>query len=202
MSPVVVGLEVGGAARAWRAAGFDVVDDEMRMGGVRVRCDAASGGIAAWSLAGIDRDAYVDGLVTRAAAPSGGPAGRHPNGVVRIDHVVIATPDGDRTTHALAALGMVVRRVRDDARPGLRQTFLRADELIVEVVAPAEPPADRSAPARFLGIACTVRDLDECAALLGEHLSPVRAAVQPGRRIASLRHRDIGIPVPLAFMSE
>ena len=89
--------------------------------------------------------------------------------------------------------------MREDARPGFRQTFLRAGEVIVELVAADRPPA--AGPARFYGIACTVSDLDACAALLGDRLGEVKPAVQSGRRIATLRGRDIGLDVAIAFMS-
>jgi hypothetical protein len=45
-----------------------------------------------------------------------------------------------------------------------------------------------------------VPDLDATAAALGERLGAVKDAVQPGRRIATLR-RQAGAGVPLAFMS-
>ena len=79
---------------------------------------------------------------------------------------------------------------------------MRAGEVIIELVARAdrEPPADPQ-PARFFGIACTVADLDACASLLGETLGPITDAVQPGRRIATLRGKAIGLDVPIAFMS-
>ena len=71
--------------------------------------------------------------------------------------------------------------MRDDARPGLRQTFLRAGEVILELVAArrSEPPAAPDPAARFFGIACTVADLDACAILLGDALGSVKDAVQP-----------------------
>jgi hypothetical protein len=72
--------------------------------------------------------------------------------------------------------------------------------VIIELVGPAEATDD--GPARFFGIACTVRDLDACAALLGDALGQIKDAVQPGRRIATLRHKDLGLRVAIAFMSD
>jgi hypothetical protein len=43
-------------------------------------------------------------------------------------------------------------------------------------------------------------DLDATAAVLGERLGAVRDAVQPGRRIATVR-REAGLGTPLAFMT-
>jgi hypothetical protein len=122
----------------------------------------------------------------------------HANGATLIDHVVVWSPDGERTTRALEAAGIAARRVREDARPGVRQTFFRAGEVIIELVAPPEPA---EGPAQFFGLAITVADLDACAALLGDAVGPVKDAVQPGRRIATLRHKAIGLPVAIAYMS-
>ena len=57
-------------------------------------------------------------------------------------------------------------------------------------------------PAFFWGLAFKVADLDATAAFLGEERSsPPRPAVQPGRRIATLR-RSAGLAVPVALMTE
>jgi hypothetical protein len=55
-------------------------------------------------------------------------------------------------------------------------------------------------PTRFWGLALQVEDLDSTVQRLAEHVSPARAAVQPGRRIATVR-RSAGLAVPLALMS-
>ena len=57
--------------------------------------------------------------------------------------------------------------------------FVRFGELIVEV-------AEAGGPARFWGLTVTVPDVD---ALAGPLLGDARAAVQPGRRIATVRAR-------------
>jgi hypothetical protein len=199
MSAVLAGLDVAGSADAWRAAGFAVEGEVFRVGAVAVRCGIGERGIDAWSFAGIPSVADVDGLPTRVASGSEEKV-EHPNRAVLIDHVVVWSPDGARTTRALQAIGLEVRRVRDDARPGVVQSFFRAGEVVIELVAPPDPEPD-GGPARFFGIAVTVADLDECAAQLGDALGRVKDAVQPGRRIATLRHRDIGVPVAVAYMS-
>jgi hypothetical protein len=55
-------------------------------------------------------------------------------------------------------------------------------------------------PARFWGLAFTVADLDAIAERLGNRLSGPRDAVQPGRRIATLRG-EAGIGPAVAFMT-
>jgi len=44
-------------------------------------------------------------------------------------------------------------------------------------------------------------DLDLAAHRLGEALGTVKDAVQPGRRIATVRTKELGISVPIALMS-
>jgi len=45
-----------------------------------------------------------------------------------------------------------------------------------------------------------VADLDACAELLGERLGSIRDAVQPGRRIATVR-KSAGLGLPVALIS-
>ena len=53
-----------------------------------------------------------------------------------------------------------------------------------------------------MGLALAVGDLDSSKALLGEGVSKMRDAKQPGRRIMTLRNRDFDISVNIAFISE
>ncbi|HET6772201.1 MAG TPA: VOC family protein [Acidimicrobiales bacterium] len=150
-------------------------------------------------------DGVLDGLPTTvadagpdAASATGDPGpGGHPNGVTHIDHVVVLTPDLDRTTAAIGVLGIEARRTRE-AGPGRLQRFFRLGEAILELVGPAEPRGD--GPARFYGLAFTVADIDATADHLAGHISPPKPAVQPGRRIATLQAGD-AVSVPVAFMS-
>ena len=44
-------------------------------------------------------------------------------------------------------------------------------------------------------------DLDATAEWLGDRVGTPKDAVQPGRRIATLRHRDLGLGLPVAIMT-
>jgi hypothetical protein len=201
-------LEVCGEPAAWSAAGFEVSDGTARVGTVALRLVGADAGgrIARWVLRGIGPE-ELDGLPTAGSEPGAppDPAPEHPNGAVRLDHVVAFSPDLARTVGALEAAGLDLRRVREGPTPAgaHRQAFFRLGECILEVVEhpPGTPAAsDTEAPARFYGLAFGVSDLDATVARLGALLREPRDAVQPGRRIATAR-REAGLGLPVAFMS-
>jgi len=203
-------LTVADPPGAWEALGFAVEGDTCVLGEVRVRLagSEAGEGPAGWSLRGIG-STELDGLPTTLSErepPAGAPA--HPNGVTAVDHVVAMTPDLERTVAALEAAGLDLRRIREEPTPAgaPRQAFFRLGQAILEVVQAPEDALERSGgpdgPAFFWGLAFTVADLDATAAALGEErCSPPRPAVQPGRRIATLR-RAAGLGVPVALMTE
>ena len=128
-----------------------------------------------------------------------------PNGVERIDHVVLLSPDLDRTVEELRSDGFELRRIREGETPGgsTRQAFFRVGEPILEVVqAPEGTSVARNpdGPARLWGIAFLVDDLDATGATLGGLLGVPRDAVQPGRKIATLRP-EAGLGPAIAFMT-
>jgi catechol 2,3-dioxygenase-like lactoylglutathione lyase family enzyme len=205
-SPTVDTLTVADEPAAWSAAGFDVHGDLCEVGTVRVRLEGPGRGrgIVEWSVRGA-RSLELDGLPTSASEDPPAAGAPHPNGVVSIDHVVVVTPDLDRTAAALRDGGLDLRRVRDEAAPGgsPRQGFFRMGELILEVVqAPVGTriASDPSGPARLWGISFLVEELERTAAALGDLLGEPREAVQPGRRIATLG-KEAGLGPAIAFMT-
>ena len=214
MSVRIDALVVADPPDAWRAAGFRVDDDAVcRIGAVGIRLvgtDQGSG-IVGWSLGGApgvlggEVDGEIDGIPTTASlVPAPVPEfeqAPHPNGVIAIDHVVLMSPDLARTVAALAALGVQPRRERDAELGGgrIRQIFYRFAEVILEVV--GSPDSATDGPSSLWGVTCTVADIDVTAAYLGPRTSPVKDAVQPGRRITTLRHGDFGMSVRTALIS-
>jgi hypothetical protein len=165
------------------------------VGAVRIDLGADGQGLVSWGLTGVDAGA-LDGLDTYVDQPSSARGGVHPNRTVSLDHLVIMSHDPMRTRAALEHCGFEVRRTVDMG--DRRYTFFRVGEAILELVGPAA--ADGDQPARLFGLAFTVDDLEATAAHLGSLLGAVRDAVQPGRRIATLK-RDAGLSVPVAFMT-
>jgi len=199
-------LIIGDEPDVWAAAGFTVDPDGVcRVGSVRLRLAGRAEGkrIYAWTVRDmtVPRDGGIDGLPTFVVhTPLAEPA-KHDNGVLYLDHVVLATPDLARTTAALEACGLEPRRTRDSDTYGapMRQVFFRMGEVILEVIGAPEAAGD--GPAGFFGLAYTVDDLDATKAFFGDAVGTPKPAVQPGRRIATLRHKELGLSVATAFMS-
>jgi hypothetical protein len=203
-------LTVADEPAAWEALGFATERDRCLIGAVELRLAGrdAGRGLVGWTLRGIGDGVDLDGLPTTpapAAAPHA-PAPAHPNGVTRIDHLVAISPDLDRTVAALRGAGLDLRRIREQPTPAgaPRQAFFRLGAELLEVV---QEPADAAAragggerPAFFWGLALRTDDIDATAAALGDRVGEIRDAVQPGRRIASLR-REAGLALPVALMT-
>ncbi|HYH52853.1 MAG TPA: hypothetical protein VD761_01885 [Solirubrobacterales bacterium] len=200
-------LTVVDAPERWEACGFSVEGDVCVIGATRIRFASEEGkrGLAGWSL----REAEsldLDGLATaHSDRPPPAEAPPHPNGITALDHVVAISPDLDRSVEKLVAAGLDLRRVREQPTPAgaPRQAFFRLGETILEVV--QEPPeatekARGDRPAFFWGLALSAPDLEQTVAFLGDSVSEIRPAVQPGRKIATLR-RSAGLSVPVALIT-
>lgn len=228
MTPTIAALNLVDSPAAWSALGFVVEDDRCRVGSVELRFVAgaqsrpqAAGeggavgdavapkalGIVGWSLREI-ATTELDGLPTARSESQQPvpPAPAHPNGVRAIDHLVAISPELDRSVAALRAAGLDLRRMREEPTPAgaPRQAFFRLGAEILEVIQEPKEVVARAGGSeralRFWGLAMVVEDLDRTVELLAPHVGEVRPAVQPGRRIATLR-RSAGLAVPLALIS-
>ncbi len=201
-------ITVADPPEAWSAAGFTVDDDGVcRIGTVRVRLVGRDQGkrIVGWSLRGAPdgalADGSLDGVPTTASSAAPCEPAAHEIGATSIDHVVLLSPDLHRTVKALQAIGLDIRGERDSDTYGapMRQVFFRLGEVVLELIGSPENPGEGDPG--FFGLAHTVTDLDGLAARLGDGLGEIKEAVQPGRRIATLRHRDFGMSVATALMT-
>jgi hypothetical protein len=217
MSVAVDELEVADPADAWTRAGFSVDSAAVCMiGGVGIRLvgRGRGTGLVGWSLRGLPPDSSfddLDGIPTRRSRPGGdigprsaavnGEPSGHANGITSIDHVVLLSPDLDRTVASLAAVGVDPRRERMGELAGrpIRQIFFRLGEVILEVV--GSPTTSDEGPSVLWGITYVVANIDATASFFGDRTAPVKDAVQPGRRITTLRHQDVGMSVRTAFIS-
>lgn len=208
--PEVVSLQVADAPEAWAGAGFAVEPDgRCRIGGIGVQLvgPEAGRGVVGWALRHLPEGAAddLDGFPTSAIDTGERAKGsRHPNGVTQVDHIVLLTDDLGRTVEAAARVGLTPRRWRDHALPDgtpVRQAFFVVGEMVLELVAPHETPTEPRPGVRSFGIALVCPDLAVARSALGPRLGSDRPAVQPGRRIATVRHRDLGLTTPIALMT-
>jgi hypothetical protein len=169
-------IVLGDRPEAWAALGFRVDEGIVSLGEERLQLTGRGGGILEVTAPGV-RAQDPDGLPLRAGPRHAAEPSAHPNGAFAVDHVVVLTGSLDRT---LAALDLDLRR-----RDG-RMAFLRLGSYVLEVV---ERGGD---PARFWGLVVVVPDP---GAVPGA--GPVKDAVQPGRRIATIS----GLGTALAVMS-
>ncbi len=208
MAATIDELTIADSPAAWSAVGFDLEGDTCVVGGVRVRPAGkdAGRGLVGWSLrevAGTD----LDGLRTeRSDRPPPAASPVHPNGVAGLDHVVAITPALERTVAALQRAGLDLRRIREEPTPAgaPRQAFFRLGATLLEVVQEPAEAIERGGgtdrPAFFWGLAFLAPDIEASVAALGDRVSEIRTAVQPGRRIATLR-RSAGLALPVALIT-
>ena len=190
-------LRAPGEAEAWRPLGFTVDRDAVAFANGAVRFGASRWGL---ELEPPGREAsVVDGIPVTTGVGERNVV--HPNGAIELDHVVVMTDSIERTSAAIeSALGLEQRRLRETAT--VRQAFHRFADApdgtrgcIVEVV--ERPDVER---VDIWGLVVIVDDIDRAVAESAGLIGTPKAAVQPGRRIATVS-RAVGLPLALALMS-
>ena len=207
MSSARIGeLVIGGSRANWAQVGINFSHDGVfAIGEIALRInETLPPGVHSWALSNIDSTVVsIDGISTTGNVANDRIEHNDAQGFVLtplgIDHVVVNTPDLERTSLALhEATGAELKRIRD-AGNGVRQGFHRLGDVIIEIVsAPSMPPGDAS----LWGFVLNVADVHEVAAYLGpDVLSPPKPAVQKNRLIATFRGA-VGLGVPVALMSD
>ena len=200
-------LTITGDIDTWRSLGLSATDDGLiPLFGTALRivspeAEDVPAGIVGWALSGIDDTTTSIASLTTTVVEQLAPIfATHSLGARSIDHVVVMTGDLEQTTGDVAlATGCELKRIREVGK--IRQGFHRIGRggLIVEVVQHEDD--DRSA-AEFWGLVIIVEDLDEACAQLGaDRVGEPKDAVQPGRRIATIRS-SVGLCTTVALMSD
>jgi hypothetical protein len=211
-------LTVAGDPDIWRSIGLTVsADGLVPLFGTSLRivaptdadADADAGtdtdtdtdgqrGLVGWAFSGIPDVGDVAGFPTEVVDVSSPVFASHELGASQLDHLVIFTGSMDDVSEAIEArTGCERKRVRDLGE--MQQGFHRIGRggLIVEIV----QHADRDRSTEMWGLVLIVDDLDAACALLGEdRISAPKEAVQPGRRIATIRP-EVGLGTAVALMS-
>ena len=208
MTATIDELTVADGRAPGRRCGFAVEGDTCVVGDVRIRLAGpdAGKGLTGWSLREVETT-ELDGLTTALSdrPPPGERAGaserHHRARPRRRDH---ARRSSGPSRCCRAPGSTCAGSARSRRPPGApRQAFFRLGADILEVVQEPAEAIERAGgdrPAFFWGLAFVAPDLDATVAGLGDRVSEVRAAVQPGRRIATLR-RSAGLAVPIALIT-
>lgn len=208
-------LDVLDDPSAWRSAGFtvsaagliDLGEMAIRLLG-RSKGSPQAGGIDGWSFVGGGAAGVleVDGIPVRPAPAPSSQVGsgaaeateRHPNGAVSVDHIVLRSPDVDRSIAALGKLGITPIRETSTVRRGVRQVIFRPSATIIELVGSKNTAGS---PPHLWGLTLVTHDVDATHAQLPTSTKEPWPAVQPGRRMTVLRHQEHSISVAIAFMT-
>ena len=199
----LVSLHAGGGREPWQELGLTFENATSRLGDVAFVVGGDAPGLLDWTItAARDATVSVDGITTHLASVDPGapavPGTIGPTLGVRLDHVVINTDDGERTSAAIEEqLGAGLRRVRDAGR-GVFQRFHMLDNTVLEVVS---GPHVQGTGARLWGMVLSVDDIDALFDHLGpDVMTPPKQAVQKGRMISTIR-ANAGLGVPFAVMT-
>lgn len=202
----VAAITVGGSAAPWHDIGIVagllgdvrlIIDESLPVGLHHldlVGCPTRASHIAGLPVVHID-----DAPATTQSTPSAGT--QFALRIVGVDHVVVLADDVRATCSEIAQQsGAPLKRVKEGER-GV-QGFHRWGSVILEVVERRlVAPNDSATTASYWGLVVVVDQIDEVATHLGpDVIGAPKPAVQPGRRIATVRS-GAGLGVPLALMS-
>lgn len=208
-APRLLGVALADPGERWAEAGFTVVGGRVHLGPLAVHTGASADDAEpafVFDRPHPDGATSLDGIAWLVGSTAGdtAPATPHPNGITGTDHVVVMAADLARVRSALLASGFEIRRERPTTMgdTAITQLFAWSGDVLLEVVAPtAAPTAEPTGgPSRLWGLALVAPDIDTTANWFGTHCGPPRAAVQPGRRIATVRHRGLGLSTTIAIM--
>ena len=208
----VAAITVGGRAAPWHDIGIvsgllgDVTlkIDESLPAGLHhldlIGCPTRTSHIAGLPVVHVDDAQIVDTQLFDTAAPSNA-SPQFALRIVGVDHVVVLANDVRATCSEIEQQsGAPLKRVKESDR-GV-QGFHRWGSVILEVVERRlVAPSDSATTASYWGLVVVVDQIDEVATHLGpDVIGAPKPAVQPGRRIATVRS-GAGLGVPLALMS-
>ena len=201
MGARLAAVRVGGSREPWEALGFAADESgriPLRNGALEfTQADRGMSGMVVDTTGAVPDDIEGVGLYRGHVVPTL----EQPNGAFELDHVVLMTAALERSSDAVeAALGLPCKRIRETET--VRQAFHRfADETdargcIIEIV---ESP--RVECTSLFGLVVNVADLDAvCERWGSDVIGTPKPAVQPGRRIATVRS-TVGLGVAVALMT-
>jgi catechol 2,3-dioxygenase-like lactoylglutathione lyase family enzyme len=189
------------AALARRLRGFGLEADAPRPGAGR---DDRTGATRRWQTVGVPLVSArgvglfaIEHAADSAPLPPAECTAAAEASVRALDHVVLMTPDLAAARRLYGeVLGVRLALDRSFEARGQRILFFRVGGATVEVVGPAEPPADAVGPDRLWGLAWRVDDVEAAAQRVGAagfDVSGVRSGAKPGTAVCTLRGEPAGV---------
>ena len=182
---------------SWNGAGFKAVNGVVALSDIDVLFVKGTGGLIEWGW-----DKLPEGMTSICGVPAfryedKNTIQKQPNGVLSVDHIVLHSNDAEYVKNEFAKLNMTPRAQRDDIYPGITQIFYRPEKgVVIEVV------VNKDFPKTFLwGMTLVVEDIDIAKQLLKDNSSNPKKAIQPGRRILTVRGAQLNIETNMAMMT-
>lgn len=139
-------------------------------------------------------DSVCAGIKTFIVAENGPPKDKN----IRLDHIVINTPNPDRAiAHYGARLGIRFALDRSNADWGARFLFFKLDDIVLELIHRIGQEHDSLAPDELWGLTWKVEDLGIHHSRLskqGVTISEIRAGRKPGTQVFTVKSHTDNIP--------
>ena len=199
IGPTIAELHVGDDPSAWERLGFCINENRSLIGRTEVVFSDGPKGIHSWVLRNSMPSQFGPIPTTFTENPVPNPSIAHPNGSIGFHHVVLMVPAFDLGKTALSNAGVHVEQGRPfgSTEKAMLRSAPKMGDIELELIGPESE--DRSRHWQLWGLVIAVDDIDETSELLGDLLGQVKPAVQPHRRIATLK-KEAELGVAVAFL--
>ena len=198
--PTIAELHVGDDPSAWERLGFHIENSRCLIGATHVVFTEGRRGIHSWVLRNSLSSQFGPIPTSFTHDPVPEPAIAHPNGSVAFHHVVLMVPEFDMGRAALTDAGVRIEQGQPfgSTENAMLRSAPKMGEIELELIGPESK--DPSRDWELWGLVIAVDDIDATSELLGDLLGQVKPAVQPHRRIATLK-KEAELGVAVAFLS-
>ena len=199
IEPTIAELHVGDDPSAWERLGFCINENRSLIGRTEVVFSDGPKGIHSWVLRNSMPSQFGPIPTTFTENPVPNPSIAHPNGSIGFHHVVLMVPAFDIGKTALSNAGVHVEQGRPfgSTEKAMLRSAPKMGDIELELIGPESE--DRSRHWQLWGLVVAVSDIDATSELLGDLLGQVKPAVQPHRRIATLK-KEAELGVAVAFL--
>ena len=199
IEPTIAELHVGDDPSAWERLGFCINENRSLIGRTEVVFSDGPKGIHSWVLRNSMPSQFGPIPTTFTENPVPNPSIAHPNGSIGFHHVVLMVPEFDIGKTALSNAGVHVEQGRPfgSTEKAMLRSAPKMGDIELELIGPESE--DRSRHWQLWGLVVAVSDIDATSELLGDLLGQVKPAVQPHRRIATLK-KEAELGVAVAFL--